>query len=436
MSVSARQVKNKRNTDGVLTGRPGTVYDVDIKYKAAEGYKHYIKKGFATKNEAQQHEAEMKTKLTNPTYTPVTANQSKQTVKEYFETWVEQHGKANLRPSTFDSYKGYIRNYSVPAIGHVQLRAVTPAMLDNMFQKMFDKGLSQSSVRYVQRVMSVAFEAARKYRYIEHNPARDILTKFGKGGKTPDPYTVQQVQQLMGHVLGTEWEMPIMLAGLYGMRMSEILGLRWNNVDLEKGTFAVVEQLPHKIPPGTTVITEMAPVKGKADDGSGERVLPITDATRPYFLRQLDLQERQKDLAKESEAPYYDNYIVVAKPTGAPNRRDRVSANFGQMLRRLELPHIRFHDLRHSAATNMHELTGDFYTVGMILGHSLKGVAIQLNISTNMEAMTAKYVDVRLERKRAVLGAYHNALHPKPKEDNQKKEPKKTSPKKQSEKDR
>jgi len=55
---------------------------------------------------------------------------------------------------------------------------------------------------------------------------------------------------------------------------------------------------------------------------------------------------------------------------------------------------------------------------------------------SNMEAMTAKYVDVRLERKRAVLDAYHNALHPKPKEDNQKKEPKKTSPKKQSEKDR
>jgi len=60
------------------------------------------------------------------------------------------------------------------------------------------------------------------------------------------------------------------------------------------------------------------------------------------------------------------------------------------------------------------KLTGDFYTVGMILGHSLKGVGLQLNISTNMEAMTAKYVDVRLERKKAVLDAYHNALHPKP----------------------
>lgn len=61
----------------------------------------------------------------------------------------------------------------------------------------------------------------------------------------------------------------------------------------------------------------------------------------------------------------------------------------------------------------MHQLTGDFYTVGMILGHSLKGTGLQLGISTNLEAMTAQYVDVRLERKKFVLDAYHNALFPK-----------------------
>ena len=83
------------------------------------------------------------------------------------------------------------------------------------------------------------------------------------------------------------------------------------------------------------------------------------------------------------------------------------------MLRHLEMPHIRFHDLRHSAATNMHQLTGDFYTVGEILGHTLKGIGISLGISTNLEAVTAQYVDVRLDRKRTVLDAYHNDLHTK-----------------------
>jgi integrase len=413
MAIISRQIKNKRDSDGILTGRTGTVYDVNIKYKVGAEWKQYSKKGFTTKKDAQQHEAEMKVKLSSPAYAPVAANQSKQTLQEYLETWVEQHGKANLRPSTFDSYKGYIRNHIVPALGHVQLRSVTPAMLDDLFQKMLDKGLANSSVRYAQRILSVAFEAARKYHYIEHNPARDVITKFGKGGKTPDPYTVQQIQQLMSNIIGTEWEMPIMLAGMYGMRISEILGLRWDNVDLENDTFAVIEQLPHKLPAGTTIITEMAPVKGEADDGSGERELPITEDSRPYFYRQLDLQARQKELARNSGSAYYDNHLVVANANGTPRRRERVSADFGQLIRRMEIPHIRFHDLRHSAATNMHELTGDFYTVGMILGHSLKGIGMSLGISTNMEATTAKYVDVRLRRKHAVLEAYHNALHPK-----------------------
>lgn len=278
---------------------------------------------------------------------------------------------------------------------------------------MFDEGLSQSSVRYTQRILSVELEATRKYRYIHHNPARDILTKFGKQGKTPDPYTIPQMQQLFGLLTGTEWEMIVMLAGMYGMRMSEILGLRWRNLDLENGCFSVVEQLPFKLPAGTTEVSEMAPVKGKGADGSGERVLPITNVAREYFERQLELQERQRSLARNGGGIYYENDLVNAKPNGAPNRRDSVSSNFAQLIRRLSLPHLRFHDLRHSAATNTHQLTGDFYTVGMILGHSLKGTGLQLGISTNLDAVTAQYVDVRLERKKFVLDAYHNALFPK-----------------------
>lgn len=77
------------------------------------------------------------------------------------------------------------------------------------------------------------------------------------------------------------------------------------------------------------------------------------------------------------------------------------------MWRKWGAPHF-----RHSAATNMHQLTGDFYTVGQILGHSLKGVGMQLGISSSLDSVTAQYVDVRLDRKREVLDAYHNAVHP------------------------
>lgn len=406
MAIKSREVKNRRNADGVLTGKPGTVYDVNIKYRTPDGIKTYAKKGFATSKLASDHEAEMKRKLSNSSYTPMVVSQGKRTVKEYLDEWVENHGRANLRPSTFASYKGHIKNHIVPNIGHIQLNQLTPAILDNMFAKLFDKGLSNSTVRYAQRILSVAFEHARKYRYIETNPARDIITKFGKQGKTPAPYTIPQMQQFMSHIIGTEWEMPVVLAGMYGLRISEVLGLRIQNIDLEKMQFGVVEQLPFKLPAGTKIVKEMAPTK------SNDRLLPITEEALPYFLRQFDLIERQKELVKAGGGTYFDNQLLVARPDGSPHRRDRMSANFGQLIRHIEMPHIRFHDLRHTAATNMHELTGDFYTVGEILGHTLKGIGMSLGISTNLEAVTARYVDVRLERKRTVLKTYHKALQP------------------------
>ena len=87
-----------------------------------------------------------------------------------------------------------------------------------------------------------------------------------------------------------------------------------------------------------------------------------------------------------------------------------VSSQFGKLLEDLDMPHIRFHDLRHTAATNMHQLTGDFYTVGEVLGHTLAGIGVSLGLSMNFEAVTARYVDVRLERKKEVLDAYHGAV--------------------------
>lgn len=404
MAIHERTVKNKRNASGELTGKAGTVYDVNIKYKSEGKTKTYSRKGFPTKREAQQHEAEMKIKLTNPSYTPSAAVQRKQTVQEYMTDWLERHGEANLRPSTKASYLSCIKTHIYPCIGDVPLSQLSPAMLDDMYRQLSEKGLSPTTVKYAHRIMGVALEHARKYHYIESNPARDILTKFGRQGKTPDPYTVEQMRTLMANVTGTPWELIIVLGGLYGLRLSEILGLRWRNVDLERNSFSVIEQLPYKLPAGTVEVDEMAPVK------SGDRTLPITNITRPYFLRQKTLQEDQERLMTASGQTYHHNDLVISKPDGSPKRRERVSPDFGQLLRHLGMPHIRFHDTRHSAATNMHELTGGFFTVSQILGHSLKGAGIQLNLSSNLDSVTAQYVDVRLERKLIVLDTYHQAV--------------------------
>ena len=404
MAIQERVIQNKRNSSGELTGKPGIVYDVNIKYKSDGKRKTYVKKGFSTKKEALQHEAIMKAKLSVPSYIPPAAVQRKQTVKEYMLEWIERHGDANLRPSTKAGYLSTMKNHIFPYIGDVPLGGLTPAMLYDMYAQIKGKGLSNSVVRYTHRIMSVALEHARKYHYIESNPAKDKLTKFGKDGKTPDPYTVEQMQQLLANVIGTEWELIIILAGLYGLRMGEILGLRWRNVDLQNRTFSVVEQMPYAVPATTKLIPEMAPVK------AGERELPITEWVLPYFETQLERQNKQKCLMEQSGQVYYDNDLVLAKADGSPLRKERISTKFAQWLRHLGMPKIRFHDLRHTAATNLHELTGDFFTTGEILGHSTKGIGIQLRMSNNLDSVTSHYVNVRVNRKLVVLNEYHSAV--------------------------
>lgn len=148
MAIHERTVKNKRSSAGELTGKAGTVYDVNIKYKAAGESRTYSRKGFPTKQEAQQQEAEMKAKLTNASYTPPTAAQRKLTVQEYMTEWLDRHDSANLRPSTYASYKSHMKNHIFPCIGSVFLSQLTPAMLDDRYWQLSQKDLSQSSVRY------------------------------------------------------------------------------------------------------------------------------------------------------------------------------------------------------------------------------------------------------------------------------------------------
>lgn len=323
MAVAPRKVKNKRDANGNLTGRAGTVYDVNIKYSTPDGKKAtYSKKGFLTRKEAEGHEAEIKAKLQAPTFAATVKEQRRQTVKDYLEEWVESYARVNLRPSTYDGYKRTIANYIVPYIGNVPLNQLSGQTVDKMFQNIIDKGLKPSTAAGAKRVLSVALNHARKYHFIETNAARDTLTKFGKGDKTPDPYTPEQVRALLERVAGTEWEMPVVLGGLYGMRRSEVLGLRWHNVDLEKGTFDVVEQLPFHVPPKTTVIEEMAPPK------SNGRRLPITDVARPFFERQLARLDTQRRDAEKAGTPYYDNNLVICKSNGAPQAANWISSGF------------------------------------------------------------------------------------------------------------
>lgn len=403
MGVYERTVVNKRNKEGVSTNRSGKVYDVYIKYKDISGHlKNYTKRGFSTKKEANIHEAEMRIKLAQPNYSAELARKGKQPLEEYLQEWLFGYAENNVRASTYAGYERNIRLHIVPYIGGISINVINGAVLDKLYKQLRQEGMSVNSVKYIHRTLSVSLEHALKYGYINTNPAKMTLTKFKAEVIIPEPYDIKQIRALVNKVEDLNWKLIVVLGGLYGLRRNEVLGLRWPYIDLKKNTISIVEQkagFEEKKRSGK----ETAALK----EASSRRVLPITKWTKKYFSEALEDHQNKRNLIGPD---YNKSDFLIVYGDGKPISEMTLSHNFGKMLEKFKFPHIRFHDLRHSAATNMHQLTGDFYTVGEILGHSMKGIGNTLGLGSNLEAVTERYVDVRLKRKSYVLETYHKQV--------------------------
>ncbi|MFT9078646.1 phage integrase SAM-like domain-containing protein, partial [Ethanoligenens sp.] len=194
MSVASRQVKNKRDGNGKLTGRSGVVYDVNIKYKVLGGYKAHVKRGFTKKSDAVDYEAAMKVKLSAQSVSTLStlSKEGNQTLQSYITKWVDRHGAANLRPSSLACYKSHIKNHIIPVLGSIRLKDLVPDQLDDFYRMLSEQDLASSTIKTDHRILSAALEAAHKYQYIERNPAHDIVTRFVDDSHLPDPYTVEQ----------------------------------------------------------------------------------------------------------------------------------------------------------------------------------------------------------------------------------------------------
>lgn len=414
MAIRERKVKNKRNSQGILTGRSGIVYDVNVKVYENGRQKSIAKRGFATHREAELYEAQIKLELQTGSAAMVGYGpESKQKLKEYLPKWYESYHH-NLAKSTRYSYWSGINIHLIPMLGEVSLNKLTPQMIDDMIAQLREKGLAENSVRYCHRILSSALSSAVKYGYIPNNPAKNIMTRFSKNaGRKYEKYTVEQVQQLLAFVHGNVLETVVLLAVLFGLRLSEALGLRWRDVDLTHRQITLRGQIPCDLPKDAKIVPHLEPLKDR-DEGE-TRSFPITEEAMPIFLRLKQEQADQRRLCKLGGVKYYDNDLVVCKPDGSPYLQKRISAKFNGFMRSTGMSKIRFHDLRGTAGTNMYNLTGDFYAVSQILGHSVDDFSQQMGVNLKINTVTTRYVQVQEQRKLSVLTAYHQAVFATPK---------------------
>lgn len=240
-------------------------------------------------------------------------------------------------------------------------------------------GLGPKSLRELKNVLNQTLNEAVREELLTVNPC-NLLRLPPKETSRAQFYTSEQLNALLTAVKEEPLYPLIRTAVVYGLRRSELLGLKWDSLDFENDTLAIRH---------TVVKVYSTVAKDKTKTKSSYRSFPLPPEMRDLFLSLRADQERNRRLMGKD---YVQTDYVFCWPDGRPFTSDYVSHRFSQLLKKYGLPHIRFHDLRHSCASFFINQGCDLKQVQEWMGHS--------DISTTANI----YGHLETQRKNAMAG--------------------------------
>lgn len=293
------------------------------------------------------------------------------TVGEWFERWFDSATFASLRPATRRGYREHANHYILPVIGSMQLSAVRRrhviGVLDRAAkQPKAGKPVSMSTIRAIRVAMSSCFTRAVDAELIDVNPVTGVRLPRPERQDLEVP-DAAEVRKLIEVANGTPWAIPVLLSSTTGARRSEVLGLQWENVDLDAGraTISVGLQRVRDDEDGGSSSLQLLGVK--TDRSHRTIKLPSFVVARLRSWRKAQNERR----LKLGEAWPADLDLVCDRGDGRPLDPDAYSHAVKRLLVDAGLsPDTRLHDLRHAVATLLLEAGHDTAVASAVLGHS------------------------------------------------------------------
>jgi integrase len=317
------------------------------------------KSGFQTFKEAQADRDLTRNALLKGEY----VTQHSISVEQFLNEWIEVHA-TTLKPTTEAEYRARLRLYVIPLIGKLQLRNLRPTDIQKMYLTLLKEGgksgtpLSAKSVENIGAVLKRALQHALDVeQLISRNPASRVPMPKGVS-KRNVTWTHSELNAFLGKAESHRLFAFFRLSAFTGARRSELLGLKWSDLDLESKRVSI-ERVRVKTRYG---VQEVATTKG----GDGRRVVTL-DETTLKVLR--DHKRRQaEDRLRLGEAWTETGYLFVQED-GLPIDPDTPSQLFTSLRKRLGLPEQRLHDLRHIHATELLRAGVPLHVVADRLGH-------------------------------------------------------------------
>ena len=280
------------------------------------------------------------------------------TVEEYLTRWLEDSVKGTVRPSTYEVHRHMIKPHIIPALGRLKLKDLSPMHVRSFYHEKLDSGLSSATVRKMHSILRKALKQAILDGLIPRNVCEAVKPPKVER-KEITPLDREQAKALLEAASGDRLETLYVLAVHTGMREGELLGLKWEDVDLERGVLRLRHALVRE--GGKTALGDLKTAKSRR---SIRLTYAAADALRSHLERQLEEIERMDSL-------YQPGGLVFATMTGTlinpSNLRNR---SFKPLLKRAGLPDISFHDLRHTCATLLLSQDTHPKLVQELLGHA------------------------------------------------------------------
>ena len=282
------------------------------------------------------------------------------TLGEWMDKWLDEYMIFTIKENTIKGYRSQIDHQIKPFIGHKQLASLTTADIQKFYNKIKKEGrvhphpihghvLSDSMVRKIHMMLHEAMEVAVRERYIVRNPT-DNTTIPKKTTTEKQVLDDSQLNRFLEAIQGEPyWHDFFYVEDMTGLRRGEICGIKWSDIDFNEGTLCIKRSVSTKEGGGVSI------GETKTDAGVRTIIMPPSVATL--------LWKKRSDAINEWVFPHYTNPSDPLHPSSAYKK-------LKTLLKRLELPLLRFHDLRHTFATQATDGGVDPKTLAGILGHT------------------------------------------------------------------
>ena len=315
-----------------------------------------------TKKDAEKRLSELLSQLDNGIY----VQPKKTTLADFLEMWLNEYAKNNLSPRGFERYSGIIRKHLIPDLGKVTLTQLKPEHLQKHYAAKLNDGLSSRTVRYHHALIHVALQTAVKWALVSRNVA-DAVDPPRFRRIEMQTWDEEEVNQFLEAAKESPYYSLFYTALFTGMRRSEILALRWQDVDCIYCQIYVNRGL-HQLKNGNFIFTQPKSAKSS-------RTIALTPST---ILMLREYQEKQKLEREMLGTSLADGDLVFSNVEGKPLRPNTITRAWTTLAAKCGLKVIRLHDARHTHASLMLKQGIHPKVVQERLGHS----SIQMTIDT------------------------------------------------------